>query len=136
MKENLKKAEQLILNIQNEIHYLNIGLPSQPIKTLQEVISINNINSQAINSILELRDKRIVVCDESKDISIFSINYEQKEWKLDIKLKNAYQDEIYDICEINDKILVSCSNDNTIKIWKIKQNNTLLLKSTLSNYTG
>lgn len=79
MKENLKKAEQLILNIQNEIHYLNIGLPSQPIKTLQEVISINNINSQAINSILELRDKRIVVCGESKDISIFSINYEQKE---------------------------------------------------------
>lgn len=136
IEENFKKAEQLILNIQNEIHYLNIGLPSQPIKTLQEVISINNINSQAINSILELRDKRIVVCGESKDISIFSINYEQKEWKLDIKLENAHQDEIYDICEINDKILVSCSNDNTIKIWKIKQNNTLLLKSTLNNHTG
>lgn len=68
MKENLKKVEQLILNIQNEIHYLNIGLPSQPIKTLQEVISVNNLNSQAINSILELRDKRIVVCGESKDI--------------------------------------------------------------------
>ena len=103
---------------------------------MQEVISINNINSQAINSILELRDKRIVVCGESKDISIFSINYEQKEWKLDIKLENAHQDEIYDICEINDKILVSYSDDSTIKICKIKQNNTLLLKSTLSNHTG
>ena len=103
---------------------------------MQEVININNINSQAINSILELSDKRIVVCGESKGISIFSINYEQKEWKLDIKLENAHQDEIYDICEINDKILVSYSDDSTIKICKIKQNNTLLLKSTLSNHTG
>ena len=136
IEDSLQKTEQLILNMQNEIHYLNLGLPSQPITKVQELISINNINSQAINSILELIDKRIVVCGESKDISIFSINYEQKEWKLNIKVENAHQDEIYDICEINNNILVSCSNDNTIKIWKMKQNNTLSLKSTLNTHTG
>ena len=93
IKEEFKKLENLLLSIQIDTKYLSKGI----VKKLEDYISIDKIHSNSINSIIELQDKRIVLCSYDKSITVYSINYEEKKWTQDIKHENAHDDLIYDI---------------------------------------
>ena len=134
MKEEFKKLENLLLSIQIDTNYLSKGIVSQPLKKLEDYISINNIHSNSINSIIELQDKRIALCSYDKSITVYSINYEEKKWTQDIKQVKAHEYIIDDICEISMNTLASVSEDKKIKIWKVNKNNLELL-STLTKHT-
>ena len=134
MKEEFNKLENLLLAIQLDTNYLSKEMLSQPLKKLEDYISIDNIHSNTITSIIELQDKRIALCSYDKSITVYSINYEEKKWTQDIKLVNAHEDNIFDICEISINTLASVSPDKKIKIWKINKNNLELL-STLTQHT-
>ena len=134
MKEEFNKLENLLLTVQRDTHYLTESMLCQPLKKLEDYISIDNIHSNTITSIIELQDKRIALCSYDKSITVYSINYEEKKWTQDIKLVNAHEDNIFDICEISINTLASVSPDKKIKIWKINKNNLELL-STLTQHT-
>ena len=129
MKQEFNKLENLLLTIQSNLSKLILN---QPVKELENHITINNIHSNYICSIIELQDKRIALCSKDKSIRVYTINHNYKKWTQDINQVNAHDDWIYDICEINNNILVSVLKDKNIKIWKINQNNIQLL-STLNN---
>jgi WD40 repeat protein len=131
MKQEFNKLENLLLTIQSNLSKLILD---QPLKELEDHITINNIHSNSICSIIELQDKRIALCSKDKSISVYTIDYKYKKWTQDIKQVNAHEDNIYDLCEINNNTLVSVSKDKIIKIWKISQNN-LLLFYTLTKHT-
>ena len=101
-----------------------------PIEKLNYEIHIENIHSNLYNKHpIKLKDNRIVGVYNDNSISITSINYETKKWKVDIQKENAHNDCIYSFCELNNGRLVSCSEDNTIKIWKISSQELILMKS-------
>ena len=124
MIQEFNKLENLLLTIQSNLSKLILD---QPLKELEDHITINNIHSNYICSIIELQDKRMALCSKDKSISVYTINYKYKKWTQDVKQVNAHDDWIYDICDINNNTLVSVSKDKNIKIWKINQNNFQLL---------
>ena len=129
MKQEFNKLENLLLTIQKDTHYLCKGMLGQPLKELEDHITIDKIHSNTITSIIELQDKRIVLCSQDKSITVYSINYDEKKWTQDFKQENAHEKGIYDIGEISTNTLVSVSDDKNIKIWKINQNNLELLSN-------
>ena len=68
----------MLLSIQKDTNYLSKRTVSQPLKKLEDYMSINNIHSNYIPSIIELQDKRIALCSYDKSITVYSINYDEK----------------------------------------------------------
>ena len=158
IKEDTKELKKLISIINGEVHEVKnilLGKVShsdehhqlskgeiqkicrQPssIQGLQHDIHVDNIHTNTIRFLLELKDKRIASCGEDYSISIVSLDYQTKKWKQDIKKEKAHNDNVNCLLELDKNRLVSCSTDKTIKIWNITPN-ALNLLSTLTNLTG
>ena len=158
IKEDTKELKKLISIINGEVHEVKnilLGKVShsdehhqlskgeiqkicrQPssIQGLQHDIHVDNIHTNAIRFLLELKDKRIASCGQDQLISIVSLDFQTKKWKQDIKKENAHNASVNCLLELEKDRLVSCSSDCTIKIWSITPN-ALNLLSTLTNHTG
>ena len=100
------------------------------LKELQLEIHIENIhNSSFFFTPIILHDGRIVGSGvDSGSISVCSINYLTKEWKIDINKKDAHKSAIRSFLELTDDRLVSSSDDQSIKVWKIRQNDLIEIK--------
>ena len=128
-----QELKNLISNIKKEVRNLKTRLLYKTVQRLEHDIQVQKIHSEYICFITELKDNRIVTCSNDNSISIVSIDYETKKWKVDIKKLNAHEDSINSLCEVNNK-LVSGSYDKTIKVWGITPRELKLL-STLTNHT-
>ena len=118
-----KKDEEIIqeqINIDKQIE----------LKELQLEIHIENIhNSSYFFTPIILHDGRIVGCGvDYKSISVCSINYLTKEWKVDINKKDAHKNNIRSFLELTEDRLVSSSDDQSIKVWKVRQNDLIEIK--------
>ena len=137
-QEDLLNAEQNIITIKdNTSQILNIlkEIYEQPIikKNIQSLNKVMEIEQKTyISSVIELNDLRIATGDYGGKISIYSIDYEKEQWKINTELKghNGYISSLY---ELNGNKLISGSFDKTIKVWKIN-NNTLTLTNTLDGH--
>ena len=157
IKEDIQELKKLISIINGEVHEVkNILLgkashsdeyhqlskgeiqkicgQSSSVQGLQHDIHVDNIHTNNIRFLLELKDKRIASCGEDHSISIVSLDYQTKMWKQDIKKEKAHNAKVNCLLELEKNRLVSCSSDCTIKIWSITPN-ALNLLSTLTNHT-
>ena len=133
--EDSQQLKNLISIVKEEVQDLRKSLLYKSIQKLQHDIHVQKIHNEYICFLTELRDRRIVTCGNDNSISIVSIDYETKKWKVDIKKVNAHDDCINSLCELNNERLVSGSWDKTLKIWSITLKELKLL-SKISGHTN
>lgn len=64
--------------------------------------------------------KRVATCSSDKDIKVWTLNEETKQWTCD-EIAHAHQDSIWKLSWAHPEfgqVLASCSEDGTIKIWE------------------
>ena len=101
------------------------------LKKLKLELHIENIhNSSYFFTPIILHDGRIVGCGvDCKSISVCSVNYLTKEWKIDINKADAHDSNIRSFLELTDDRLISSSDDGSIKVWKVRQNDLIEIKN-------
>ena len=99
---------------------------TQHIHSLHKIMDIEC--KSGIWSMLELSDLHIAIGDYDGKLSLFTTDFANKQWTLNIEYK-AHDDSISSLCELQERnILISGSYDNTIKLWKflLSTNNSSL----------
>ena len=86
------------------------------------------IDSDFINFIYVLSDKRLIIYTENHSLMIVSFNIDKKEWISDFKTSDCKLYYTFACCEINDNQLLTLETSE-IKIWKISQNNLQFIRS-------
>ena len=104
-----------------------MNFPPLICRNIQTYLTLPNIHSTIISSIIELTDKRIASASEDGSIAICSLNFNLKTWNIDIFNNNAHEDSIRYLCEIPNSRIISCSDDTTLKVWNISKNELTLI---------
>ena len=90
---------------------------TQHIHSLHKLMNVEC--KSGIWSMLELSDLRIAIGDYDGKLSLFTTDFANKQWTLNIEHK-AHDDSISSLCELQERnTLISGSYDNTIKLWKL-----------------
>ena len=133
-QEKLKYAEENIIKIrENTTQILNIllGTQERSINSLNKIMEIKH--KANVSSALELNDLRIATGDANGNISLFSIDYETKQYNMNTEHK-GHNAGVTSLCELSGNRLISSSPDKIIKVWKI--NDTLSLLNTLEGHNA
>ena len=94
-------------------------------KILEESIDINHIkkiktisqHNNSVNSLLLLRDGRLVSCSSDNTIKIYDMN---NNYHCDITIE-GHKDSLFYISQLDNNKLISCSTDKSLKIWSINK---------------
>ena len=89
IKEDTKELKTLISTVKGDVHDIKKTLMQYSIQGLEHKVHVEQIHLLPTQCLIELKDKRIATCGDNS-ISIVSLNYYTKEWKLDIKKEKNY----------------------------------------------
>ena len=76
-----------------------------------------NIHSNKINKITELKNGFLVTTSEDKTIKILKMDYLNKKYEI-IQTLTGHTSSVWMALELSDGRMATCSNDKTIRIWQ------------------
>lgn len=112
-----------------EDHHNKFYLQGNNIQKLQIEFEINNIHQTIITSLTHTEDNRIITGSMDGSLSICSLDFIKKTWKIDVLKNDDAQDGwIVSLCLLQGNKFVSANRYDYIKIWKIELNDITLIK--------
>ncbi|MCQ2821117.1 MAG: hypothetical protein MJ252_27980 [archaeon] len=123
-KLNSLKADLEKIDIANEIKFSYSFFSRKELNIYKEM---KNAHKMTINSILELKDGRIVSAGEDNAIKIFDLEGNCQ------YILNAHISGVRSLCLLKDDRFASGSADKTVRVWDI---NTLKTLNLLQDHTG